>query len=472
MAEAVRPEISPTDGPVTTELPPPEDVPRLRIDRTNQNVAPGHLFLAPQSILAPDAPHGPQIVDPSGRVVWFLPIPKGQYATDVRAQTYQGEPVLTWWQGEATIDGAGKGACYIADRHYRIIAVIRSGGEHQIDLHEFELTERGTALIISYQVKPCDLSPIGGPEDGNVLDSVIEEIDVATGEVLLHWSGVERIPLNESDMPVALANGGAYDHLHVNAVSVDDDGHLVATARSSSAIFKIHRESGEVLWKLGSGYSTFRLDTGARCFWPHDAQPVGDGVYRVFDNGTNDYMEGYESRVVWVRADTETGVASYVRHLVHPNLVSSLREGNSQQLPNGNVLIGWGGAARISEFDPDGQLVFDARLPDGPGWSTYRAYRHEWHGRPLTPPTAVPEGNRVRAVWNGATDVAHWRVLAGPTPQELRTVRTVAWDGFDTAIELPAGTDDGYVRVRAIDAEDELIAESEVTPIGSSGRSE
>jgi hypothetical protein len=48
--------------------------------------------------------------------------------------------------------------------------------------------------------------------------------------------------------------------------------------------------------------------------------------------------------------------------------------GNAQRLENGNIFVGWGTAARISEFAADGTLLFDATLPN----VSYRAYRQIW----------------------------------------------------------------------------------------------
>ncbi|MFI0367320.1 arylsulfotransferase family protein [Actinomadura sp. 1N219] len=444
-------------------VPGDEDVPRINVTTLRDGVAPGLLLMSQQSIFEPWAARGPQIADDRGRPVWFLPLAEGQYATNVRVQEYQGRPVLTWWQGEPTMTGVGMGTCYIADTAYRVIATVRAGGDQPVDLHEFLLTERGTAVIVSYQTKPCDLSGIGGSAAGRVIDSVVEEIDVATGEVLLHWSGLEHIPIEESDVPVVIAGDGPWDHLHVNSVAVDDDGDLVVTARASQAVYKIDRRTGAVRWKLGSGYSTFTLGVGVRFNWPHDAQPVGNGVYRVFDNGANVGMLGYESRVVWVRVDAGTGTASYVKQLTHPEHLSAAVEGSSVELPNGNTLISWGSAGRISEFSPDGRLVFDAESPQGKGWSTYRVYRQEWHGRPDTPPEARIADGMVHAVWNGATGVARWRLLAGPAETPLREADTVPWDGLDTPVKLP--DEAAFVQVEALDAENSVLAASPVVPV-------
>ena len=49
---------------------------------------------------------------------------------------------------------------------------------------------------------PYDLSPVGGPGDGQVFDGVVEEIDVATGGVLFEWHSLDHVPLTESHAPV------------------------------------------------------------------------------------------------------------------------------------------------------------------------------------------------------------------------------------------------------------------------------
>ncbi|MGW2315080.1 hypothetical protein, partial [Actinomadura luteofluorescens] len=118
--------------------------------RALDGLAPGYLFMSPQSLLEPKKCHGPQIADDRGRTLWFHPVPEGEYATNVRVQRYRGEPVLTWWQGAATETGVGDGTGYVLDRRYRTVATVRAGGGQPFDLHEFLLTERGTALLVSY----------------------------------------------------------------------------------------------------------------------------------------------------------------------------------------------------------------------------------------------------------------------------------------------------------------------------------
>ncbi|WP_235678737.1 hypothetical protein [Mycolicibacterium aubagnense] len=48
---------------------------------------------------SPEIASGPEILDKKGRPVWFLQIPNDQDAGNFQVQTYQGKPVLTWFQG-------------------------------------------------------------------------------------------------------------------------------------------------------------------------------------------------------------------------------------------------------------------------------------------------------------------------------------------------------------------------------------
>ena len=45
---------------------------------------------------------GPEVLDGDGQPVWFLPRGEGQVlrTAGLRPETYQGRPVLTWWEGE------------------------------------------------------------------------------------------------------------------------------------------------------------------------------------------------------------------------------------------------------------------------------------------------------------------------------------------------------------------------------------
>jgi hypothetical protein len=65
--------------------------PAISLLTRSPGTAPGYLFVAEHH---GPGQHGPMILDDRGRLVLFQPLGR-QVATDLRAQTYQGRPVLT-----------------------------------------------------------------------------------------------------------------------------------------------------------------------------------------------------------------------------------------------------------------------------------------------------------------------------------------------------------------------------------------
>jgi hypothetical protein len=120
--------------------------------------------------------------------------------------------------------------------------------------------------------------------------------------------------------------------------------------------------------------------------------------------------------------------------------VLAASQGNMQTLPDGSVLVGYGGVPQLTQFAADGSLLFDAHQPYD--MTFYRAYRFPWSGRPASPPVIVASTNNtgeetiVHASWNGATEVARWRVLAGDAPQRLSAVATIPASGFESGTTL------------------------------------
>ena len=123
----------------------------------------------------------------------------------------------------------------------------------------------------------------------------------------------------------------------------------------------------------------------------------------------------------------------------HPSpALSSGSQGNMQSLEDGNMFIGWGAEPYFSEFSAGGQLLYDAHMHGS--YQSYRTYRFPWTGAPSEPPaiaaSAASAGSPVTvyASWNGDTRTASWRVLAGPSAQQLAPVASAPRKGFETAI--------------------------------------
>ena len=115
----------------------------------------------------------------------------------------------------------------------------------------------------------------------------------------------------------------------------------------------------------------------------------------------------------------------------------------------------------LTKVSASGRQLFEAHTPAGS--ETYRSLRFAWSGQPSTRPAlaalAGPGGTlRVYASWNGATDVARWRLEAGASLRALRPLESVPRSGFETLLRARASA--AFVAVAALDAGGRVLASS------------
>ena len=402
------------------------------------------------------------IVDNLGRLVWFS---KDRYATDFKVQRYRGEPVLTWWEG-GIVAGHGVGEYVIFDSSYREIERVQAGNGYRGDLHEFSITPRDTALLTAYTRTRTDLSPIEGPKDGLVWGGIAQELDIGTGEVLFEWRSLEHVSVKESYRKPPQDPGTALDYFHINSIDIDFDGNWLISAKGTSAVYKIDRESGEILWRLGGKESDFEMGPGTRTVSQHDARRQSDGTITIFDNGAPPQVHE-QSRTIAVSLDMDGMSAALVREYIHPQNLIATSQGNAQVMPNGNMFVGWGSSPFFSEYTKDGKLLFDAEFPGSA--QSYRAFRFPWKGDPVEEPAvAVDTGPDDRVTlyvsWNGATEVESWEALAGPGPDQLEPVGTSPQHGFETT--LTVRTAGPYVAVQAKSATGQVLGTTRAIKLG------
>src|SRR5918993_1931881 len=240
--------------------------PAIQVNAHLPGTAPGYFFVSPKKGPGEEAPtqDGPLIVDTSGEPVWFHPLQEVEAdAFTFEVQKYKGERVLTWWEGLHT--GYGQGEYVICDHSYREITRVRAGNGYEGDHHEFLITPQDTALITIYNKLPRDLISEGDPVDRDVLDGVVQELDIETGEVLFEWHSLEHVGLDESYTKY-------FDYFHINSIDVYDEDHLLISSRSTCTVYKVSRKTGEVVWRLGGKKSDFEMGPGTRTTFQHDAR--------------------------------------------------------------------------------------------------------------------------------------------------------------------------------------------------------
>jgi Arylsulfotransferase (ASST) len=351
-------------------------VPALRITTPPRpGAAPGDLFLAPYQ---GQGRPGPMIVDQQGHLVWFHPLPVHDIATNFQVQSYQGQPVLTWWQGRVLQVGFGQGEDVIYDSSYHPLATVSAGNGYHADLHEIRLTPQGTAWIDIFDPIHANLSSVHGSSDGVLTDSIIQQIDIKTGLVMWEWHALGHIALSESYNPVS-HNSYPWDYIHINSIDPGSNEDVLLSARSSWALYDVDLRSGAINWRLGGKRSNFHQSAGARFYWQHDAEFQPGGLISVFDNGSTPPKER-SSRGLLLAPDPATHTVALRQTFVNPakRLLAS-SQGNLLSLSGGDWLMGYGGLPNITEYDASGHVLFDASF--GKDVQNFRAYLAPWPPR-------------------------------------------------------------------------------------------
>jgi hypothetical protein len=413
------------------------------------DAAEGLIFITPGNGAGPD---DLLIVDPTGEPVW---IGSGSAPTVAAFGVVEvdGKPTLCWWEGTNN-NGIGSGEFVFADGSYRELRRLKGARGAKTDLHELLITDAGTAIF--FLAEPIETNRVTGTKlPWPVMDCIVQEVNLKTGSLVFEWHSADVIDPEESLTPAPTKAGSIYDYIHANAIEVDDDGNLLVSARNTSAIYKVDRRSGEIIWRMGGKRSDFEIAPEAVFGWQHDIRRRPDGTLTLFDNAnqSTDAPSGRPSRAIVVSADEGTMMVNLVREYPHPSPLVVSSQGNMQLLPSGEFFVGWGSTPWFTQFKASGETVFDATFPASK--QSYRTLRFPWTGRPIGDPQIALErltsmAVAVYASWNGHTDVASWEVLAGPSAASLKPVATATRDGFETRIV--ATTIEPIITVRARDA--------------------
>jgi EmrB/QacA subfamily drug resistance transporter len=433
--------------------------------------APGYIFLANfYDISNPpmQGQSGPLILDNKLQPVWFHPVPTNVVAGNLSAQTYHGKPVLAWWQGQLTSTGNTEtGEDVVVNQHYKRIATLKGQDGWVLTLHEMVI-HGNNAWVTANKNISMNLSPWGGPYNGALVDSAVQEYNLKTGKLLYTWDALKHIPLGQSQASLT----SPWDAYHVNSIDVPGDRTFVVSMRDTWAAYKVKISSGKILWTVGGRQSDFKFGPGAEFQWQHDVKVYpGTTLMSVFDDhccqitGGGTYVAPTgESRGLILKLNMSSHTATLADQYLYPHLDQSHPPdymGNIEPVSGGNEFVGWGATPYFTEFTASGKQILDGILP-GPDQS-YRAYLSPWVGLPLSPPVGVArrQGSGRELVymsWNGATQATRWRLLGQSGGGGFTRLATVKKNGFETTIPV-TGSYKTFV-VQALDVNGRVIGVS------------
>ncbi len=460
-----------TNGAYTFVSAPGLHPPKL----TLESAAPGAQHLPGYLMLANffDVTHppmvgqsGPLMLDSRLAPVWFAPVPTNLVASNLQAQTYDGRPVLTWWQGDVSATGAiNRGQDVVVDDHYRRVATLTGADGWVLTLHSMVIQGHDAWVTANKNVR-ADLSADGGVSNGVFTDSAVQEYDLRTGKLLSTWTASGHIPRRDSYTQPP-PNGFPWDTYHVNSVQPYGNGTFLVSMRNTWAVYLVSARNGRIIWTLGGKDSSFTIPSQGEFKWQHDAELHSDSTVTLFDDhccditGADTYLPATgPSRGLTLKLDQAGHTATVVRQYSHGATFHSEYMGSTQILPNGNAVVGWGEVPFVSEYSASGKLIFDAAFPS-PDMS-YRAYVQPWVGKPLYPPSGAARAHgaqtTVYASWNGATQASAWRVLAVTAGGPAQPLTTHARGGFETSI--PVSGNSRRFEVQALDAAGRVLGTS------------
>ena len=297
-----------------------------------------------------------------------------------------------------------------------------------------------------------NLSNYGGAYNGALIDSAVQEYNLKTGKLLRSWDALDHIPLGDSYASVP-TNGFPWDAYHVNAIDLTGNGTFLVSMRNTWAAYLVNIDTGKIEWTLGGKRSSFKFGPGAAFQWQHDvklqSELDGQHVRRSLLSAHRwRHLRPGDGAIARARARSST--SRRARRRSWPSTAAAASSNPNTWATRSRLRTATcSSAGARNPTSPStarrASCCWKANFP-GPDLS-YRSTLQQWVGLPLSPPAGAARQadgrTTVYASWNGATQVASWRVLAGPSvagpgASRLTVVATAAKSGFETAIPVPA----------------------------------
>jgi hypothetical protein len=260
---------------------------------------------------------------------------------------------------------------YISDTTLKTIDSLSYSGYSKV-ISYYRKLPNGNNLLIKTETQPYDFSLLFDEGEPNAFlsSSTIYELD-KNKNIIFKWRTLDYYPVKETISP---NKSWFNNHVQTNSIISDNDGNFIISNRLLSEITKINRLTGEIMWKMGGKDNEFNFigehTENAPFYFSYqgDFKRQANGNVTLFDNG-NLRNEKY-SRCVEYKLDETAKTAELVWEYRHDPDIYTSKYGSCQRLPNGNTVIGWGGAGSngstaVTEITTDKTIAFEATFPEG-----------------------------------------------------------------------------------------------------------
>ena len=371
----------------------PADFPSISVTTpATSAVGDGYIFLEVTDA-APGGGYYLMMLNNDGTPFWYKQIPEHNYDFKVlpNGLLHYAEFYHTHsWTGGGDVNHR------ILDNNYNAKESIVAGNGYNADAHDFQMLPNGHVLLQSYYRTQMDISKyvVGAYPNALVAGAVIQELD-AERNVIFQWRSWDHFTVQSYygallNQNPAMGKRPVIDAFHFNTVVMDTDGNLLVS-NFGMDVWKINRQTGNVMWRLGGPGNQFSFvgETPQQAlphFSGHSVSRLENGNIMIYCNA--DQAATRSSAVYEYQLNEVTKVATRVWSYTPATPCYAWHYGSAQRLSNGNTFIGWGGGnvmpgvggvvdrevPACTEVKPDGTVVFEMKFNDV-RVASYRAYR-------------------------------------------------------------------------------------------------
>ena len=254
------------------------------------------------------------------------------------------------------------------------------------DNHDFLALANGNYVLFAYDEQPYAMDTVvpGGDPNAILEGLIIQELD-ANHNLIFEWKSWNHFHVTDNTY-LSPWTGANLPFIHANAIDIDYDGHFLISCRGLDEITKIHRTTGEIIWRWGGSQNEFTFVNDYPFTHQHSIRSLGSNRYILYDNGNYSgqyYPSGNNvSRAVEYELDTILMEVTKVWEFIHPDSLHTPSIGGVQRLPNGNTLVDFGNLQQsnmgsiVTEVDLNNQIVFQIQYDNG--GNLYRAQKFDW----------------------------------------------------------------------------------------------
>lgn len=303
--------------------------------------------------------------DAGGRLAWYRLFP-GPLAVGEVKQTPRG--TYTAYVGNGNGFEAAPGSFVELAPSGEALREWAAPSPQVTDGHELQLVQASDgdydALVLGYRSRAADLSAVGGPDAGTVVEHVLQRVR-PSGEVTFSWAVADHFDLSSWVDPVVPSQRAGTDFDHPNAFALDADGNLVVSLRNFDAVVGVRPSDGAVLWQLGGAKGDLRLlgDPLGGFAGQHSVRALPGGHLLLYDNGNGHTPP--QSRAAEYALDLQARTATLVWEHRHQPPLFTAYLGSATRSADGSTLVGFGLAGVIDRVDPDGTTSWEGALTNG-----------------------------------------------------------------------------------------------------------